>query len=153
MLFSGVCVSIAMLMHAFVIFNNLSLLADQLREKMMAIYDPGATTGKLKRYEINITDEGFFRYKKIYTNGKQEYYSFNIVRLTDIAYLGNTGRGALILRTTGDDIIVQTHNDPRGNIDSMATMISIPAKLVEAEDMQLISDNLMEIKSMLRKGN
>ena len=48
-----------------------------------------------------------------------------------MAYIGTTVSGTLQLKTIADDIIVQTYNDPKGDIDSMATELDLPMKNIE----------------------
>jgi hypothetical protein len=88
---------------------------------------------KLKKRELMITSDSFIRLRKTYQNGKQEYYSFNLQRYNSINYLGTNIAGKLLIKTTKDDIIVQTYNDRAGDVDSMATMLSIPVKNMEPE--------------------
>lgn len=96
-------------------------------------YDLSAEGSAIKRYELNVTNTGFCKYKKVYANGKTEFFSFNLARFKDIEYYGNTLRGELYLYTNSDDIIVQTHNDRKGDIDSMATHMVIPLKEVDQD--------------------
>ncbi|HEY1007886.1 MAG TPA: hypothetical protein VGD92_11925 [Sphingobacteriaceae bacterium] len=110
----------------------------------------GPESGPVRKAEFTISGEGFFRYRKTYTNGKTEYYSFGIGRLADVSYLGTSVSGRIIFKTRADDIIVQTYNDPRGNVDSMATELSVPLRGAEAEDLQLISTNLETIRQQLQ---
>jgi hypothetical protein len=80
----------------------------------------------LKKWEITLTGDYFLRLRKTYQQGKQEYFSFNLHRLTNVDYLGNDTAGTLKFNTQTDDIIVQTYEDPEGNIDSMATTLGLP---------------------------
>jgi hypothetical protein len=48
-------------------------------------------------------------------------------------YLGTTTSGTLLLTAIADDIIVQTKDDPKGDIDSMATQMDVPVKNMEPE--------------------
>jgi hypothetical protein len=80
----------------------------------------------LKKWEITLTGDYFLRLRKTYQQGKQEYFSFNLHRLTNIDYLGGDTTGTLKFNTQTDDIIVQTYEDPEGNIDSMATTLGLP---------------------------
>ncbi|HEX8023269.1 hypothetical protein [Mucilaginibacter sp.] len=80
----------------------------------------------LKKWEIALTGDYFLRLRKTYQQGKQEYFSFNIHRLTNVDYLGSDAAGTLKFNTQTDDIIVQTYEDPEGNIDSMATSLGLP---------------------------
>jgi hypothetical protein len=95
-------------------------------------YDPSGEV-KLKKWEFTLTPDAFVRLKKDYTNGKEEYYSFQLHRYKDMNYLGTTASGTLQLTAIADDIIVQTKDDPKGDIDSMATQINIPMKNMEPE--------------------
>lgn len=94
-------------------------------------YDPSAEE-KIKKWEIMLTPDHFIRVRKTYQQGKQEYYSFNLKRFTEINYLSGTGlTDTLQIQTQADDIIMQTYDDPKGNIDSMETMLKIPVKKIE----------------------
>jgi hypothetical protein len=97
-------------------------------------YDPSGQA-KLKKWELVLTDDAFIRLRKTYTNGKQEYFSFQLHRFTDMDYLGSTVNGTLQLKAVADDIIVQTYNDPREDIDTMATQLNIPVKNMEPEQL------------------
>ena len=88
---------------------------------------------KLKKFEINLTEDSFLRLRKTYQNGKQEYFSLQLQQLDELTYLGNNYKGTLRLKTKDDDVIVQTYNDRKGNIDTMATMLDIPLKNMEPE--------------------
>ena len=101
---------------------------------------------KLKKWEFNLTDQAFIRLRKTYTNGKQEYYSFQLRRFKDIDYLGTTTNGTLQLRTIADDIIVQTYDDPKGNVDSMATTLTIKVKNMDAERLDSLHNALIYFK-------
>jgi hypothetical protein len=135
---------------AFTAINDLQQLSEQVKNKLMAVYSRGPENGNVRKFEILITPEGFFRYRKIYTTGKSEYYSFSVGRLKDLRYLGTSASGQMIIQTKSDDIIVQTFNDPKGNVDSMTTDLILPLQQVEAEDLQLISSNLQAIHDQLQ---
>ena len=92
-----------------------------------------STDPKLKKVEIYLTPDYFVRLRKTYAKEMQEYYSFNLHQFSDLDYLGNTTTGILSLKTVADDIIVQTYNDRRGDIDSMTTVLDIPVKNMEPE--------------------
>eukprot|EP01037_Dinobryon_pediforme_P008793 gene8794-8884_t len=95
-------------------------------------YDASADT-KLKKWELNVTSDSFIRLRKTYAKGKQEYYSFNLHKLNDIDYVGNTNIGTLELKTVADDIIVQTRNDRSGDVDSMTTVLNLPVKNMDPD--------------------
>ena len=88
---------------------------------------------KLKKWELLLTNDSFIRFRKTYQNNKQEYFSFHLHRLNDMSYLGDGTSGTLQFKTTEDDIIVQTYNDRKGDVDSMANILSIPVKNMDAE--------------------
>ena len=92
-----------------------------------------ASEEKLKKLEFTLTNDAFVRLRKTFTNGKQEYFSLHLKRLNDIDYLGTAAIGTLQFKTTDDDIIVQTYNDRKGNVDSMANVLNIPVKNMGAE--------------------
>ena len=103
-------------------------------------------TGKLKKWEFILTEDSFIRLRKTYTNGKQEYYSFHLQRFNDMDYLGTVSAGILKLKTDDADIIVQTYNDRKGNIDSMASVLSIPVKNMEPERLDSLRNALLHFK-------
>lgn len=96
-------------------------------------FDSDQGSLKLKRWELSVTNKGFFRLRKFYANGKQEYFSFNLDRFADLNYLGTIETGEIVLRTKGEDVIVQTYNDPKGNIDSMSNCLRIKTVHTEPE--------------------
>ncbi|WP_428330392.1 hypothetical protein [Mucilaginibacter sp.] len=95
-------------------------------------YDPSADT-KLKKWDFLVTGDSFIRLRKTYAKGKQEYFSFNLHNFNDMDYIGNTNVGTLELKTMADDIIVQTYNDRKGDVDSMTTVLNIPVRNMEPE--------------------
>ncbi|MFI5139595.1 MAG: hypothetical protein ACHQIM_17375 [Sphingobacteriales bacterium] len=108
-------------------------------------YDPSGDA-KLKKWDITITGDSFFRLRKTYAKGKQEYYSFNLHQFNDMDYFGNTSTGTLQLRTTADDIIVQTYNDRRGDVDSMTTVLNIPVKNMDPDRLDSLKEALNYFK-------
>lgn len=95
-------------------------------------YDASADN-KLKKFEFSVTTDSFLRLRKVYAKGKEEYYSFNLHQLKNMDYFGSTVSGTLQLTTKTDDIIVQTRNDRKGDVDSMTTVLNIPVKNMEPE--------------------
>ena len=129
--------------------DGLRQLAEQTMTKLNSFYQSNGDKIKLKKYDLVINEEGFFRYRKYLINGKQEYYSFNVIRLKDVDYFGTSVSGTLILRTRSEDVIVQTYNDPKGNVDSMAYQVELPVNGIEAEDLHAIRENLLKIRREL----
>jgi len=110
-----------------------------IQDTLNRYYDSGVDGANLKRFEISVSDNGFCKYKKFYKNGKTELFSFNLLRLKEMAYYGNNLAGQLYLFTRNDDVIVQTHNDRKGDIDSMATEMVIPIRQIEAEQLNALA--------------
>lgn len=113
------------------------------------VYDPTAEV-KLKKWELSITDDFFLRFRKTYQNGKQEYYSCHLHSFNDLDYLGNTRVGTLKISTKADDIIVQTYNDRKGDIDSMTNTLSIPVRNMEPEQVDSLHEALLAFKNEVR---
>jgi hypothetical protein len=109
-------------------------------------FDPSSDV-KIKKWELTLTDDSFIRLRKTYQNGKQEYFSFHLQKLEDMDYLGNVYSGTLQLKAKEDDIIVQTYNDKKGNIDSMANVLAIPMKNMEPERLDSLRAALEYFKS------
>ncbi|TCD11236.1 hypothetical protein EZ449_07035 [Pedobacter frigidisoli] len=116
-----------------------------LQKSFTEHYDFSQESNQIKRYELNVTNNGFCRYKRYFTNGKTEYFAFKLSKFKDMDYYGDTSSGKLYLRTKGDDVIVQTYKDRGGDVDSMATQVIIPLKNMEAEDLNLIRENFNKI--------
>ncbi|MXV53012.1 hypothetical protein GS399_18740 [Pedobacter sp. HMF7647] len=109
-------------------------------------FDPDYGKTKLKKWELAITENGFFRLRKTLANGKQEYYSFNLSKFESLDYLGTESSGVLSLKTQSDNIIVQTFNDPAGNIDSMSHQLEVPLRNINLDNLNKLPENLEQIK-------
>jgi hypothetical protein len=109
-------------------------------------YDPSGDT-KLKKWELTVNSEAFVRLRKTYAKEREEYYSFNLHQFNDLDYIGNTINGTLSLKAVADDIIVQTRNDRNGDVDSMATVLTIPVKNMTAERLDSLQDAFNYFKS------
>ena len=108
-------------------------------------YD-GSRDNNLKKVEITVTADDFIRLRKVFLKGKEEYYSFNLKKFNDLDYSGTSTNGTLELKTTADDIIVQTRNDREGDVDSMTTTLNIPVKNMEPERLDSLRDALNYFK-------
>lgn len=107
-------------------------LLDWSNKCLAETYDPSGDA-KLKKWDLTLTPDAFIRLRKTYQNGKQEYFSIQLHRLNNVNYLGTADEGTLQFKTIADDIIVQTYNDRKGDIDSMATELDIPVKNMRPE--------------------
>ncbi|SEA10699.1 hypothetical protein [Pedobacter hartonius] len=126
--------------------------AGYMQQKLTDHYDPESGPKNVRKYELNVTDKGFCRYKRFFSNGKVEYFSCNLTKFKEIDYLGNTLSGTLFVRTKGADVIVQTYNDKRGgDIDSMAAFMAIPLKNLEAEDLIDLSEKFQAMSLKLHQ--
>jgi len=138
----------------FTAFSATGLLEEQsiyIQKKLLEHYDADQEILKIKKTELNVTNTGFCRYKRHFENGKVEYFSFNLIKFKDLDYIGTVKSGRLIIRTLGDDVIVQTYNDRKGDIDSMAASVSIPLKQVEAEDLNDFAVKFRQMHQDLKK--
>lgn len=132
--------------------EELHQLALRTQVKLNTLHNAEPGSVRFRQFELLLNDEGFLRYRRTYINGKQEYYSLNLVRIKAIDYLGNTFSGELSIQTMEDDVIVQTFNDRRGNVDSMATHFRLPLSSVEAEDLAVLHNDLLEMKRLLDRN-
>jgi hypothetical protein len=142
-----VFVALMPVFYAFTPIEDLEQYIENLQKSFENHYDFSQESDVLKKYDLNITNTGFCRYKRFYNNGKTEYFAFKLSRFKDLNYTGSTASGKLLIYTKSDDIIVQTHNDRAGDVDSMATSLTIPLKNIEPEDLNLIKDNLSKISN------
>lgn len=134
-----------MLVSAFAKIDSLDEDLSYLQNTFFNHYDASQESNQIKRYELNVTNNGFCRYKRFYINGKTEYFAFKLSRFKDMDYFGTTETGKLYLRTKGEDVIVQTYKDKGGDVDSMATQVIIPIKNIQAEELNLIRENLSKL--------
>ncbi|RZK80721.1 MAG: hypothetical protein EOO92_07145 [Pedobacter sp.] len=138
------------------VFMSFSIVADLMEESsnlqtiLKLHHNDASSKLAIKRYELQVTNSGFCRYRRFYANGKVEYFSFNLSKFKELDYLGSDKGGNLILRTLGDDVIVQTYNDKKqGDIDSMANYMLIPMKNIEPENLSDLSLRLTRMNAQL----
>ena len=137
---------------AFCVFSGFAIPEENtvfVQNFLTKYYDNDSGMRDVKRYEINVTNTSFCRYRKIFNNGKQEYFAFNLARLKSMDYYGTTTKGELYLRTKNDDVIVQTRNDRKGEIDSMGTYVVIPLKNIEVSELNALADNFKRMNATL----
>jgi hypothetical protein len=108
-----------------------------------------STDTKLKKWEISVTPEHFIRLRKTYQHGKQEYFSLYLNKLDSVNYQGTPAAGQLQFKAVADDIIVQTYDDPKGDIDSMSTVLSVPVKGMSPERLDSLNDAIKYFKKGL----
>lgn len=134
-------------------FSAGTLIDDELsyiQNKLNEHHDSDRGVERIDRYQLNVTNTGFCRYRRYYLSGKVEYFSFNLAKFKDLDYYGTDQHGELYLRTTGENVIVQTYKDKKkGDVDSMATYMVIPLKNIEAQDIAELSDRLLKMNARL----
>lgn len=137
---------------AFCVFSGFNHRDEQtlfIQNLLLKYYDSDAHLKEVKRYEINVTNNGFCRYKKFFNNGKQELFAFNLTHFKRMDYYGSVTKGELYLRTKSDDVIVQTRNDKKGDIDSMGAYIIIPLKNIEIDELNALSESFKKFNAAL----
>ena len=130
---------------AFCTFKQLEDEALFLEKKLIEHYDISQEGPDILSYELQVTNSGFCRYKRHFTNGKIDYFSFNTVKFKKLDYSGTTKSGRLFLYTIKDDVIVQTFNDNNGDVDSMATYLSIPLKDIKPADLVDLTEKFQQM--------
>jgi hypothetical protein len=138
----------------FFAFTSRDLLNDQaifLQKKLVDHYDREREPSAVARCELNVTSTGFCRYKRFCENGKVEYFSLNLMKFKEMDYLGTVAAGRLLIRTIGDDVIVQTYNTKNDDLDSMAAVMVIPLKNIEPEDLTAFSKAFLSMQAGLKK--
>ncbi|MEJ2883043.1 hypothetical protein [Pedobacter sp. GR22-6] len=144
------CLPLYLFFTAFIYVNSLEEDAAYVHKLLNDHYDAEQGGIAVKRYELSINSTGFCRYKRYFTSGKVEYFSFNLQKFKDLDYLGNNRRGLLLLNTKGEDVIVQTYKDRKnGDVDSMSTFLTIPLKEVEPEDLIELMNRLTRMNALL----
>jgi len=145
-LFSSIC----LIFCAFLSHDLLDEQSVYIQKKLTDHYDTQQDGSAVKQYELKLTKSGFCRYKRYFSNGKTEYFSFNLLKFKTMDYLGSVSSGKMYLRTLSDDVIVQTYNDKKGDVDSMASCLIIPLKNVEAEDLNDFNNKFLKMNALLR---
>ncbi|QKJ28986.1 hypothetical protein HQ865_04195 [Mucilaginibacter mali] len=135
-----------LLLYSFKTDPDAQQLLSWSNRLLTRVYDPSNEV-KLKKWELNLTDGYFLRLRKTYQNGKQEYYSCQLHAFNDLDYIGTTASGLIRITTKADDIIVQTYNDRKGDVDSMATSLTIPVKNMEPEQVDSLRNALLYFKT------
>jgi len=142
--------SLCLVFCAFLSHGPLEEQSVYIQKKLTDHYDDQQDGSAVKQYELKITNNGFCRYKRYFSNGKTEYFSFNLAKFKTMDYLGTVISGKLYLRTLSDDVIVQTYNDKKGDVDSMASCLVIPLKNLEAEDLNDFNGKFQKMNALLR---
>lgn len=132
----------------FLLFSGFTIPEDNrtfIHGWLNKYYDKEGQTEALKLYELKVTNSGFCRYRKVFSNGKEEFFAFNLSRFKSMDYYGNTTSGELWLRTKNDDVIVQTRNDRQGAIDTMSTYMVVPLKGIDEEKLNELANHFRQL--------
>ena len=130
---------------AFLLFSGFVIPEDNrvfIHNLLNKYYNKDGQAEPLKLYELKITNNGFCRYRKVFTNGKEEFFAFNLAKFKSMDFYGNNTSGELWLHTKSDDVIVQTRKDKQGDVDSMATYLVVPLKNIDVEQLNELSERL-----------
>ncbi|MBS1528335.1 MAG: hypothetical protein JST19_22000 [Bacteroidetes bacterium] len=109
-------------------------------------YDP-SNEAKLVKWELSITPDHYLRLRKTFPHERQEYFSLQLQRFSYLDYSGTDASGTLEFKADTDDIIVQTYNDPKGDIDSTTSRLELPVKNMQPERLDSLRAALMFLKS------
>jgi len=101
--------------------------------------------------KLEVNQAGFVRYTQTLRSGKQNYASLNLCKFYKMDYWGTTASGTLIIRSVKNNVIIQTFNDPSGDVDSMSTHMDIPISSIEPEQLNALEQQLQRVKVLLQK--
>jgi hypothetical protein len=140
---------------SFLLFSGFEVPTEEtvfIQNFLVKYYDKEGHGKDIKRFEINVTNTGFCRYRRTFTNGKEEYFAFNLSRFKDMDFYGDAARGELYLRTTKDDVVIQTRNDRKGEIDSTGTYVVIPLKNVDEQQLNELAFHFKKANEELTRA-
>lgn len=100
-----------------------------------------------KSYKLEITDQGFIRYRRVLANNKTEYFSVRIDKFLALNYQGTEKSGWLLLGCEPSSVIFQTYKDPLGDVDSMTNEIVFPLNDISAEELNQLKNNFENLKN------
>ncbi|MFD1628644.1 hypothetical protein [Pseudopedobacter beijingensis] len=106
---------------------------------------------EVKSYSLEITENGFLRYKRVWKNNKSEFFSVKLEKLDDMSYYGTDKQGTFYFKCSPETVIYQTRRDPRGDIDSMANEISFPVVNMDEEQLNFFVNNINSLKGLFVK--
>lgn len=134
------------LLYGFAAFMDEQGWVNWGNKTLVDSYDPSAEPN-ITKWEITLTPDHFIRLQKTYQHGNRAYYSFNIKRLKALNYLpGSNLTDTLQIQTQTDDIIIQTFQDPAGDLDSMGTSLNIPVKKLAPQRLDSLKLALIYLK-------
>ncbi len=66
--------------------EEIQQIALRSQVKLNMLHHAHSDADKIRQFELLLNSEGFLRYRRTYSNGKQEYYSFNLMRIKAIFF-------------------------------------------------------------------
>jgi len=66
--------------------EEIQQIALRSQVKLNMLHRAHSDADKIRQFELLLNSEGFLRYRRTYSNGKQEYYSFNLMRIKAIFF-------------------------------------------------------------------
>lgn len=126
--------------------NLVPALQNSLQHSLLI--SPQINASKTK---LEVNHAGFVRFTQTLKSGKENYASLNLSKFFKMDYWGTAVAGTLILRSVKNDVIVQTFQDPGGDVDSMSTHLDIPIAAIEPEQLNAIEQQLQRVKILLQK--
>lgn len=123
----------------------------ELKGNLMEVYSKCEAEKFLDRksYALEINENGFLRYRRVWKNNKSEYFSVKIEKVKTIDFYGSEKGGWLIFTCAPESVIYQTYRDPAGNIDSMTNEISFPVSSISMEELNRFTENFKSIQDIL----
>ena len=100
-----------------------------------------------KSYKLEITDQGFIRYRRVLANNKTEYFSVKADKFLTLNYQGTERSGLLSMSCEPSSVIFQTYKDPSGDVDSMTSEIVFPLNNITAEELNQLQYNFEYLKN------
>ena len=101
---------------------------------------------QIKKVRNSAYGRPFYSPEKNLSTWQAGAFSFRLNKLDSVKYLAETTPGQLQFKTIADDIIVQTYEDPKGDIDSMATVLDIPVKGMSPERVDSLNEAIKFLK-------
>lgn len=105
----------------------------------------------VKEQKLEVTPEGFLRFRQKLLSGKQEYFAFHFSRYKEMKYFGTEERGYAEIMVADSNVIVQTFNDPKGDIDSMGTSMRLNFQHCTAEELSRLESQFSQLKKKMEK--
>jgi hypothetical protein len=133
-----------------ILFLSGILGAADSRENVLELYNRFNAEELIgnRNSKLDITKEGFIRYKREKSNRAVEYYSFRLDKLKDIDFLGSENACWLVFKCEDSSIIFQTYGAKGGDIDEMENEVKIPMKNIPMDQMMNLRYNLMNLKAV-----